>query len=45
MLPSQQGAEGAQGAGRGQNRTADSGPLGCPITRGIMLNNRTGGAG
>jgi len=31
--------------GGNRTSTADSGPLGCPITRGIMLNNRTGGAG
>lgn len=43
---------GQQGAGQvhrelGGNRTgtADSGPCGCSITHGIVLNNKTGGAG
>lgn len=37
------GCTGSWGGNR--TRTADSGPCGCPITRGVMLNKRTGGAG
>lgn len=31
--------------GGDRTRTADSNPAGCPVTRGVMLNNRIGGAG